>query len=184
MLRRLRRLLNLKAFAKDSRGVSAVEFALVAPILILMYLALAELSLGMMASRRTSHLAAMVGDLAAQSESLTTANINDLFAVGESILQPFSTGTALKIRLTSVTMDAQEDARVQWSVGKNQTAYAKNHILERITTDNIEKGQSLIVTEVTYDYSSPLGNFLPGLTRFDETFDHHPRNGVAVKKLD
>ncbi len=184
MMRRLRQLITLKAFAKDTRGVSALEFALVAPILILLYLALAELTLGMMAARRTSHLAAIIGDLAAQSETLTTANINDLFEIGTSILQPFTTGTALKIRLSSVTMDNNEDARVQWSVGKNLTNYSKNHILESITTEQVGKGESLVVTEVVYDYSSPLGNFLPGLTQFNETFYHHPRNGAAVKKAD
>lgn len=182
-MRRLRQLITLKAFAKDVRGVSALEFALIAPILILLYLGLAELTMGMMASRKTSHLAATIGDLAAQSETLTSANITDLFAIGESILEPFATGTALKMRLTSVTMDNNEDARVQWSVGKGLSAYSNNHILANITTEQVGKGQSLIVTEVDYDYTSPIGNFLPGLTEFTETFYHHPRHGAAVKKV-
>ncbi|MCR6659287.1 MAG: pilus assembly protein [Asticcacaulis sp.] len=110
-LRRLNRLVTLKAFGKrfagDGRGVSAIEFALVAPVLILLYLGMAELTLGMMAARRVSHLAATVGDLAAQSQTLTPTNITDLWAIGANMLDPFPTsGTSLRIRLTSVTMQS------------------------------------------------------------------------------
>ena len=181
MLRRLNRLLRLKSFADDTRGVSAIEFALVAPILIMAYLGLSELTLGMMASRKASHLAATIGDLAAQSETLSSDNITDLFAIGTSMLQPFSaTGTSLKIRLTSVTMQTTSKATVDWSAVQNMTKYNKGDTINSITTSQIAAGQSLIMTEVEYDYSSPIGKFLPGQTAFKYTFYHHPRNGAMV----
>ena len=181
MLSRLNRLVTLKAFLKDKRGVSAIEFAFVAPILITAYLGLAELTLGMMASRRTSHLAATVGDLAAQSESLSGANVLDLFAIGNSMMQPFSTtGTVLKIRVSSVKMGADTKAKVVWSKAQNETTYAANYVVTSITTDQIAVNESLIMTEVEYDYDSPLANFLPGNTKFTDTFYHHPRNGAEV----
>lgn len=181
MLRRLARLFTLKALAKDERGVSAIEFAMVAPILIMAYLGLAELTLGMMASRRTSHLAATIGDLAAQSENLTSANINDLWAIGNSMLEPFST-TPLQMRLTCVTM-VSNVATVQWSHGKGGLADRTGSVPE-ITTAQISNGESLIMTEVKYTYTSPFGNFLPtvfpGQRNFSEVFYHHPRNGAMV----
>ncbi len=181
MLRKLNRLLRLKAFADDRRGVSAIEFALVAPILIMAYLGLSELTLGMMASRKSSHLAATIGDLAAQSETLSSANITDLFAIGSSMLQPFdTTGSKLKIRLTSVTMQTNNQATVDWSAVQNMTAYTKGAPIAAITTTQIAAGQSLMMTEVEYDYTSPVGNFLPGQSAFKYTFYHHPRNGAMV----
>jgi Flp pilus assembly protein TadG len=184
-LSRMARLFSLKAFFKDKRGVSAIEFALIAPILIMAYLGLAEVTLGMMASRRTAHLAASLGDLAAQSDSLTSANITDLFTIGNSMMAPFrSDSTVLNIRLTSVTMNASNQAVVQWSVAQGTTlpAYSKTKpdIISAITTNQIASGQSLIMTEVDYRYTSPLGNFLPGQSAFKDTFYHHPRNGAAV----
>ncbi len=185
ILRRLGRLVSLKAFFGDKRGVSAVEFALLAPILIMAYLGLAELTLGMMASRRTSHLAATIGDLAAQSDTLTLSNISDLWAIGSSMLMPFSTdNTTLKIRLSSVTM-VGSNATVQWSQATTgTTGYAKGSVIPSITTAQIAAGESLMMTEVEYDYtspiSSPMANFLPGMQVFKDTFYHHPRNGAAV----
>ena len=195
-MRRLHDLFTLKAFkfakgmsfVKDRRGVSAVEFALVAPVLIMAYLGLAELTLGMMASRRTSHLAATIGDLAAQSETLTDANITDLWAIGTSMLLPFATTdskgkTTLKVRLTSVTMSTDSKALVNWSRSSAESAYpkyAKNFQITGITTSQIAAGESLIMTEVEYDYDSPVGNFIKTGTKFRDTFYHHPRNGAAV----
>jgi Flp pilus assembly protein TadG len=180
ILRRLNSLVRFRGFWSDRRGVSAVEFALIAPILIMIYLALAELTLGMMASRRTSHLAATIGDLAAQSENLTDANITDLWSIGTSMMQPFATGTNLKMRLTSITMQSNKVATVNWSQAQNMSKYATGASISSVTTDQIAVGESLMMTEVEYDYDSPIGNFLPGTSKFTDTFFHHPRNGQAV----
>ncbi|MDC7685154.1 pilus assembly protein [Asticcacaulis sp. BYS171W] len=186
-LSRLANRLKLKtftqAFSEARGGAAAVEFALIAPILIVLYLGLAELTLGMMASRRTSHLAATVGDLAAQSESLTDANVSDIFDIGTSMLQPFTTtGTVLKIRLSCVKMSTANKAEVQWSDGRNLTKYANNYVLTNITTTQLPQGESLIVTEVEYAYTSPFTQFLPSISTFKDTYYHHPRTGTTVTR--
>jgi len=167
-------------FLRDRRGVSAIEFALIAPVLICAYLGMAELTLGMIASRQTSHLAATMGDLASQSDNLTAANLTDLWAIGASMLQPNDTSTRLHIRLTQVTMNASNQAVVDWSKNYNWTSYAPGAIISSVTTAQISQGQYLIMTEVQYDYVSPIGNFLPGTTTLKDTFYHHPRNGTKV----
>ena len=178
MLRRLNALLR---FRRDNRGVAAVEFALVAPVLIMAYLGMAELTLGLMASRQTSHLAATIGDLAAQSDNLTTANLTDLWSIGASMLQPFSTGTALKIRLTEVTMNSSNQAIVFWSRNNgNWTNRTAGSTVSQVTTSQLSQGQYMMMTEVEYDYVSPIGNFLPGTTAITDTFYHYPRNGTQV----
>jgi len=188
-LRRLSRLVTLKAFgrrfAEDGRGVSAIEFALIAPILILLYLGMAELTLGMMASRRVSHLAATVGDLAAQSQTLTPTNISDLWTIGSNMLDPFPTGTALKIRVASVTMQKNGKATVDWSQPSNWTKLTNDDTeIKAITTAQIATDESLILTEVEYAYDSPLhsplADFFKSGTVFKETYMHHPRNGSVV----
>jgi len=135
-----------------------------------------------MASRRTSHLAATIGDLAAQSDSLSTANVNDLFAIGASMLQPFTAGTNLKIRLTSVSKRADGKARVDWSSSQNITAYSNEAILTGTVMDQLASGKSVIMTEVTYNYHSTIGELFPNATAFTDTYYHHPRNGDKVAK--
>ena len=100
------------------------------------------------------------------------------------MLLPFKTDTStLKMRLTSVTM-VNTSATVNWSQASGTTAYAKGTILPSITNSQISNGESLMLTEVEYDYTSPIGspmaNFLPGMSAYKDTFYHHPRNGNAV----
>jgi Flp pilus assembly protein TadG len=45
---------GLSGFWRDRRGVSAVEFALIAPVLVIFYCGLAELTQAMMAQRRSA----------------------------------------------------------------------------------------------------------------------------------
>ena len=182
MLRRLNALIRFPwRFRRDDRGVAAVEFALVAPILICAYLGMAELTLGLMASRRTEHLAATLGDLASQSDNLTAANLTDLWAIGASMLQPFSTTVGLRMRITEVTMGTNNQATVYWSQASSSwTKLTTGAAVPQVTTAQISAGQFLIMTEVQYDYVSPIGNFLPGTTHMTDTFYHHPRNGTQV----
>ena len=187
MLRRLNAIIRFHwRFRKDDRGVAAVEFALIAPILILAYLGMAELTLGLMAARRTEHLASTVGDLASQSDNLTALNISDLFTIGSSMLPPFPTGTSLKMRLSEVMMNSSNKAIVQWNSTSNWTGTADvngSTVIPQITTTQLSQGQYLIMTEVEYDYVSPIGNFRPGTTKMTYTFYHHPRNGNQVTQI-
>lgn len=178
MLRRLNNFINPARFLKASGGGAAVEFALIAPVLIIIYWGLTDLSLGMMASRKTAHLAATMGDLVAQSESLTEANMTDIFEIGSSIMEPFPTGTKLKMRIGSVTRNKTTNVIAQdWARNKNWNDTVD---MTGITTDQLPAGESLIVTEVTYDFKPPAGEFLPTTVTFKNKFYHHPRSGSLV----
>jgi Flp pilus assembly protein TadG len=167
---------------KDQRGASALEFALLAPVLIAAFFGMSELTEAMMASRHTSHLAATIGDLAAQSDSLSDSNITDLYAIGASMLQPFPTGTNLTIRLTSVSKRADGTAQVDWSRAKNISPYGANTVITGTAMTQLASGKSLIMTEVTYNYKSTIAELFPNLTLFSDIYYHHPRNGDKVTK--
>lgn len=178
MLRRLHNFMTRSRFLKARDGGAAVEFALIAPVLIVIYWGLTDLSLGMMASRKTAHLAATIGDLVAQSESVTAANMTDIFEIGTSILEPFPAGTKLKIRVGCVTRNKTTNVIAQdWAKNKNWNDTVD---ISGITADQLPAGESLIVTEVTYDFKPPAGEFLPTTVTFKNKFYHHPRSGSKV----
>jgi len=156
----------------DERGVSAVEFALLAPILIAFYFGMAEFCQGYMAQKRMGHVSAMVADLVAQEEVVATANLDDIFNIGGLIMKPFST-TALKQRVSSVTRTAGV-ARVIWSRGSGMTSRAVNEVIV-LPADLIANGESIIVSEATYDYDSPVDYLMPGITRFSHIYYLRPR---------
>ena len=73
----------LKRLRSDIRGIAAVEFALIAPVVILLYCGFAELTMAMMAERRAAHTASVVADLVAQTPSISSAELTDIWTVGQ-----------------------------------------------------------------------------------------------------
>ena len=88
----------LHRLRKDRRGISAVEFALIAPVMIVFYFGLAEFCQGYMSQKRLSHTASAVADLVAQSESVTTDNLDDIFAIQDEITQMIAARLARQAR--------------------------------------------------------------------------------------
>jgi len=158
--------------AGDERGVSAIEFAMLAPVLITFYMGMTEFCQGFMAQKRMGHVSAMVADLVSQEETVTPATIDDIFDIGGLIMKPFATAT-LHQRVSSVTQTGGI-ARVDWSRGDGMTARAKQSTIT-LPAGVIADGDSVIVAEATYDYDSAADYLMPGLTRFSHTYYLRPR---------
>lgn len=166
-----------RRLARDESGISAVEFAVVAPLLIFFYLGMNEFCQGFMAQKRMSHVTAMVADLVAQEKTVTPDNIADIFDIGGLIMRPFPDST-LHLRVTSVTLTGGV-AKIDWSWGEGMNALAKGGTMT-IPAGLITEGQSLIVSESTYDYDSPSDYLMPGLTRFSRSYYLRPRHVDVV----
>jgi Flp pilus assembly protein TadG len=162
----------------DRRGVSAVEFAMLAPVMIAMYFGLAEFCQGFMAQKRAGHTASIVADLITQRSAVTGAQLDDLFNVGGQIMKPFPSGT-LKIRASSVTRGNDDVNRVGWSRGKGMTARAAGSTVT-LPAGLVERGQTVIFTETTYDYDSPVDYLMPAVTRFSHSFYMRPREVETI----
>lgn len=168
----------------DRRGVSAVEFALIAPVILLFYFGLAEFCQGFMAQKRMGRTASTVADLVTQNETVTRADIADVFEVGVLMMRPFP-ADPLELRVTAVTRDDNDRVQVDWSLAEDEgmPARAVGSAVD-LPAGLIAAGESLMMTEVTYDYESPFGELLPGLTRFSHTYYLRPRKVDQVECAD
>jgi Flp pilus assembly protein TadG len=167
--------------ADDARGVAAVEFALIVPILILLYFGVVELTQGVMAQQRTAHTSSTIGDLVAQSSSITAAEVDDIFSIGDTIMYPYPT-TPLGMRVSSVSENAQGVATVVWSRGSGLTKLAANStVTDPNLANTISPSQSVIIAEAQYTYTSVFSYIMPNPVVFDQKYYLRPRlsNQVA-----
>ncbi|MGV9008297.1 TadE/TadG family type IV pilus assembly protein [Brevundimonas sp.] len=161
----------IRRFHHDHKGVAAVEFALLAPVMILLYFGMAELCQAHMAHKRMSHVTSMVADLTARAQTVTRNDLNDIFNIGNPIMEPFPT-TPLQTRVTSLTRDNAGVVRVDWSFGRGMTPRTGT---VNVPSGLILNGESLIMSESIYDYDSPADKFLPGITKLNRTYYLRPR---------
>ena len=168
----------LRRFKRDQRGVSAVEFAFIAPVLIMVYFSVAELCEAMLAERKVAHAASAVGDLVTQVSTITPSGLTDVYSAASSIVAPFST-TGMKIRVTSISTDANDAATVDWSNGQNLTALAKGATVT-LPANLVTANQSVIMSEVQYTYNSPINYLFHSALNYNQTFYLRPRLSTSV----
>ena len=170
---------SLRALADDTRGVSAVEFALILPIMVTMYIGAVEFSSALTVDRRVSSVASAAADLAAQSEQVTSNSVQDIFTAATSIMLPYS-ATSISIVLTSVVADANNDTTVDWSCAQNGSPKSDGAAYT-LPTGLTQPFSSVIVAEVAYSYTPPIGQFLTGGVNMSETFYLRPRRSLTVE---
>lgn len=85
-----RALARLRRLGPDARGVAAIEFALVLPVLVTIYFGLVELTRIADTGRKLTHFARTMADLSGRAEnaSTTVADMTAITAAAAVILRP------------------------------------------------------------------------------------------------
>lgn len=151
-LRHLRRRLQ-----SDGKGVVAVEFALILPVMLVLYYGIVELGQAAMADRRVTQLNRSLVDLASRKTALNDNDADLAFAVGQMIMGAISTPTTLKMTIASVVVDDKGVAKLCWSAQKNTTAPPANITLP---DGLLIPKTSVIMAEASYVYEPLLGDLV------------------------
>ncbi|TRB08443.1 pilus assembly protein [Agrobacterium tumefaciens] len=101
-------------FIKDRRGVGAVEFAIIFPILLALYVTSFELTIGYNTYKRASSASATINDLISKTGSVDKAYLKNMQHVAAAVFAPYST-TGLKLKISGITIDKQKQAKIAWS---------------------------------------------------------------------
>jgi Flp pilus assembly protein TadG len=151
----------IRAFRGDRRGVGAVEFALVAPVLIILYIGSLEISVAMSVNKKIARASSTVADLVTQQSSVDKTFLATMVNVTQSVISPFKT-TGLGVKITGITIDAAGKATVAWSWKQGGSEpYAKKSAVT-IPSQLQIPSTFLIRSEVQMDYELLL--VMPGLS--------------------
>lgn len=180
LYRHMRGLKALAAeFARDARGLSAVEFAFILPVMIIMYVGAVEFSHALTVDRRVTSVASSAADLTAQAEQVTAAEVQDIFTAATSIMMPY-TADPISIVISSVVADEDNATTVDWSCGHNAAARTEGEAIT-LPAGLTQPFSSVILAEVTYAYEPPLGKYMTGGITMSETFYLRPRRSLTVE---
>ena len=184
IVRRKARRFKTRALS-DQRGVSAIEFALILPIMLALYISAVEIGNALTISRRAGSIAGAAADLVAQDKTTSANGLKDVMKAATSILAPFPEAP-LTIKLTSVVADSKNATKVAWSCANKGGAYAKDSAFA-VPAGLTEADSSVIVAEVEYKYAPllDLPEFgSPGAFTMTRKFYSKPRRSLTVQKTD
>ena len=176
-------------FWRDTQGAAAVEFGLLAPLLLIMLLATIEMGRAVNTDRRFTSAATTAGDLVARepylgkSTSGAKTNLDNMMLSIKHLMQPYDT-SSLKLGVMSVrasTTDAA-DTKVVWSYSYNGKSVPAGCSAYSLPAGIVGKGGSVIVVDATYLFKPLFGDFVPGfsasMTLTNKSY-HSPRNSCV-----
>jgi len=170
---------RLGRLPRDQRGIAAVEFALLLPLMLTLYLGTVEVSQGISADRKVTMTARTVADLVSQTTTINNAGMNDILAASTAVMYPFSTNN-LKVTVTAVNIDANGKATVTWSDSYNGTARAVGSTIT-LPAALVVNSSSLVWSEVQYIYTPTIGYVITGSLTLKDQLYMSPRlsNSIA-----
>ena len=98
----------------DVAGMSAVEFAFLLPIMILLFVGGTQWTEAITIKRKVQLVARTIGDLVAQDTGVSDAEIAAIFTAGGAVMQPFASNV-LQVIVSRVDIDANGIATIGWS---------------------------------------------------------------------
>ena len=162
----------------DISGLAATEFAIVVPVMLLLFFGTDEFASGIAVDRKVTLMARTLSDLTSQNTDVNDTKLTNFRNASAAIMTPYS-ATPLKSTVTELYVDpATKAARVQWSKG---TAPRATGTTVAIPTALKVGNTYLIFSEVTYRYIPTIGYVMAktGINLTDSTFTR-PRQSLCV----
>jgi len=164
----------------DRRGMAAVEFAFILPVMMVMLFGTVEFSSAIAIDRKVTLMARTLSDLTSQATTVSSSDLTNFFAASTGIMTPYPTtaSTILNSTITQLYVDNTLVAKVKWSQGSAPISVGAT---VAIPTTLAIADTYLIYSQVTYKYVPTVGYVLAkaGITMGDTAFTR-PRQSKCV----
>jgi Flp pilus assembly protein TadG len=162
---------RIRKFAASTSGIAAVEFALLAPLLMLMTFGTFEVSRALLVHKRFQRATAMVGDLVSREKQVgssptdASSTLDGMLVSAEHAMEPYSS-SPLQLSISQLRASSSDatKTKVEWSWSYHNMPIASCGDAKSMPADNmISAGDAAILVEAKYVYKPLLANIIPGL---------------------
>jgi Flp pilus assembly protein TadG len=151
----------LRRFGQDRQGVGGVEFAIIAPMLIVLYLMAFELTMGLSVAKKTSMASSTIADLVARQDNVDKVFLAGMKDVSDAIFVPYPSKDLL-IKISAIKIDSAKAAKVLWSWSTTGVAPYAAGTTAPVPADMLVADTFLIRSELSVSHE--LMMYLPGLS--------------------
>lgn len=138
----------------DTHGIGAIEFAILVPVLLLLYLGALQTTIALSVAQRASRAAGTIADIVTQQSSpMDKSVLAAMPSVANAIFVPYAI-TGMTLKITGIQIDANSKATVAWSWEQDgTTAYTSGSAVTGVPADMNKASSFLVRTELSVPYS-------------------------------
>ena len=156
--RLLRVAVRARRWGRDTSGMAAIEFAMIVPIMAVMFIGAVELSQAIIVDRRVTAIAATTADLVARAETqISQSDITDIMRASSFILAPYPRNQLqIVVRELQSSPTSATVVKESWNCtynGTGQTLVCNCMNASKTIPGNlIGTNDAVVLAEVTYGY--------------------------------
>jgi Flp pilus assembly protein TadG len=174
-----------RKFVRNRRGSLLVETAFTMSILAMLSLGGAELARYTLLHQKMERIAASIGDLIAQAQTLSEVDVTNVFAAVSEIARPFDLSTSGVVIISSIGATGGGGPTMNWQrlgggvlPATSLIATTPGASAAMPTGFTVSDGETVITAEVMFDYQPWLFDALIGNTQLYHTAFFRPRLGT------
>lgn len=180
---------NLKNFSGNQSGVAAMEFVLVFPILIALFMGCIELYGHFNAIRKLGNLTSSIADIVAQSRTISEKQLKALHPLAQTLMAPLDS-TSISYSITNVRQkNIGQKPKLVWqqvhnasgisALNKGGNGACKNYT--GAPGKSFPPNQDVIYVSMEFVYNSIFSELLGSSTTYSDNMLAVPRNTSSVK---
>jgi Flp pilus assembly protein TadG len=147
---------RVRRLASDTGGVAAIEFCILAPLMLMVFFGTIQVSTGVAVDRKVSLTARTLSDLISQAQSVTDTDFSNAFATSLAMLSPYS-GTPLHSIISQVYIDPTTlVGKVVYSKASGTSPHSYKDVVTVPQALQVG-GTYLILSEVSYTFQPIVG---------------------------
>jgi Flp pilus assembly protein TadG len=166
------------ALLKNTSGIAAVEFALILPIMAVLFFGTVEISNGVAVYRKVTLMAHTLSDLTSQSVEVQDSDLTNFFSASAGVMMPYSP-TPITQTITEIWVNPSGQAFVQWSQGSAPLTVGNS--FANLPPNLAVANTYVIFAQVSYIYTPVVGYVMAktGVTLSDFAYTR-PRQFACV----
>jgi Flp pilus assembly protein TadG len=183
-MQKLRR--RYRRFVRSTRGVVAIEFAMILPVLLLAFLGTIDAGRAIAVYMKVHSATYTLASITNQYQSVQTSDLQSITGATSVVLSPYSSASAV-VTISQVQINSSNKTTISWSYSLNGTARAQGssitvpaNILAAVGSPPSGTFSYLILSEVSYTYTPMFGYFITGTLTLSDNLYVTPRGNQCV----
>jgi Flp pilus assembly protein TadG len=151
---------TLARYVRDRRGVAAVEFAFLAPVITFALMGGAELSRYTLMHQKMDRVSASVSNMVAQSTTMKVVDFDNMWAAAKKIAEPFDLADANgKVIISFIVAESDTNYRITWqrtgagTVAETSKLGTEGNLATMPTGVTMKQGDTVVAVEVFAIYA-------------------------------